>query len=341
MSYVINAILLSLVVSTIVFMCLWLSTGSCESVLGADKVAAVEDVGAVGADRVAADERAGTKAIDDDASMVHAGSDPLRTHIQTTMLGTSDEFASCRDIVRDILSDRDEYSVEIGPGCAPTLDPNNNHHYFIDMHSTEELQSSVYGDPEAVVRVDYVWAPGQTYRDIVPDNMLFDNAVSVHSIEHVPCIISYLNNVSDILKTGGRFVLVVPDRRYTFDHFRSRSSLGEVIACHLESQEKPNMKQILDCELMMSHNEVTRYWSGDIGQPYVLSKPPGEITQKIDNLWSRRASYKDVHVWTFDPISFVFMVEQLRRLNLISFEIEAAYETKEDTHEFLVVMRSI
>src|SRR5438034_6557094 len=50
-----------------------------------------------------------------------------------------------------------------------------------------------------------------------------------HLLEHLPNPIAGLDEWYRVLKAGGLLYMVVPDRRFTFDHTRSRTPLSHLI----------------------------------------------------------------------------------------------------------------
>lgn len=63
----------------------------------------------------------------------------------------------------------------------------------------------------------------------VPDNH-YDFLLSCHSLEHIANPIRALKRWNNVLKPGGRFCLVLPDKRYTFDHNRPYTSFEHLLA---------------------------------------------------------------------------------------------------------------
>jgi hypothetical protein len=118
--------------------------------------------------------------------------------------------------------DPTKLSLEIGalnnPFFEPKLYPNLK---FIDVFSTEQLKQNYKEHPDVdintIVNIDYVWK-GQKYIELIPD-VKFEQVFSSHNIEHQPNLIEYLNNISSVLKSDGLVYIVIPDKRYCFDHY--------------------------------------------------------------------------------------------------------------------------
>ena len=55
---------------------------------------------------------------------------------------------------------------------------------------------------------------------------------SSHLIEHTPDFVKFLNDCDSILKDTGVLALVVPDKRFCFDHFRPITGISKIIDSH-------------------------------------------------------------------------------------------------------------
>ena len=58
-----------------------------------------------------------------------------------------------------------------------------------------------------------VWDPSKSYLDLVGDSR-FQLVYASLVVEHVPDLVTFLNDVASILVAGGEFRLAVPDKRY-------------------------------------------------------------------------------------------------------------------------------
>lgn len=153
--------------------------------------------------------------------------------------------------------------LEIGPYFTPIV-TGENVRYF-DVFDSEELRRRAKLDPEPNVTADTV--PEMHYSD--PDGDLsiikerFNEVVSSHCIEHQPDFIGHLEKVYDLLEDGGRYVAMIPDKRYCFDHFSPFSSLGNVLEAHAEKRRRHSLASILNLYGAMTHNNAKRHWAGD------------------------------------------------------------------------------
>lgn len=72
-------------------------------------------------------------------------------------------------------------------------------------------------------------------------NDKFDLVFSSHNMEHVLDLIQHMLDVEKLLMPNGYFSCIVPDRRFTFDYFRHKSSLADVVA------QKDIGQEIMEC----------------------------------------------------------------------------------------------
>ena len=149
-------------------------------------------------------------------------------------------------------------------------------------------------------------------------NETFDIVVSSHVIEHTPDLISHLRAVSKILNKGGVYVLVIPDKRYCFDHYNSESTIMEVIDAFINERKNP---RLADFVYEYTHNYALLHWLGEHGknqQEMTLEK----LTQKIQNYSAALAKgeYINAHNWRFTPDSFGYIIDMLNKLNIIDLK---------------------
>ena len=125
-----------------------------------------------------------------------------------------------------------ESVLEIGPFHAPALSGPGV--AYFDLQPTDALIARVrdYGLPTSrVPKIDYSEPTG----DLSVIDRRFDAVFSSHCIEHQPSLIRHLTQVSNVLHPGGAYYLIVPDKRYCFDHYLPLSTLGGVIEAHHET----------------------------------------------------------------------------------------------------------
>ena len=127
-----------------------------------------------------------------------------------------------------------EKGLEMGPLDRPVVTKSDGRILYLDHLDTEGLKKKYASNadaglvsPEKLVEVDLV-ADGRALADILGDRGPVDYVIASHVIEHIPNPIGWLRDIAAALNENGRISLVVPDRRFTFDHFRTDSNAGGV-----------------------------------------------------------------------------------------------------------------
>ena len=108
-------------------------------------------------------------------------------------------------------------------------------------HASEVLYSDVLL-PE---QVDAMY-PGSRHPDIISDSERFDGVpdgafdfvVANHVLEHVTDPIGALAEWHRVLKPGGLLLISLPDKRYTFDHSRRRTTLAHLEEDHRDRRDR-------------------------------------------------------------------------------------------------------
>src|SRR5205823_10898481 len=120
-------------------------------------------------------------------------------------------------------------------------------------------------DPAGVPEIDFVGALSE-----VKDH--FGLVLSCHSVEHHPDLVRHLKDVENVLDSDGVYALVIPDKRYCFDHFLPESNLAEVIAAHHELRTKHTLQKVIEHRSLTTHNFVDRHWRGDHGSQTITAE---------------------------------------------------------------------
>ncbi len=221
--------------------------------------------------------------------------------------------------------------LEIGPLDRPLLRGPNV--FYFDVFDTEKLKlrSIALGrTAEGIPDIHFSSESG----DLGVIDRRFDNVISAHSIEHQPNLIAHLNAVATLLAPGGRYFVIMPDKRYSFDHFAPENSLQDVLDAHLEERLVHTEQSVRAHYERHTHNRAIRHWLGIHGTP-------GSVVDPVDVAElcarARGGQYVDVHAWTVSPGGFRNIAQALDGSGLIPLRLERVHDTGFGSHEFFAV----
>ncbi len=165
----------------------------------------------------------------------------------------------------------------------------------------------------------------------------YDAVLSSHAIEHQPDLVRHLQQIERILNPGGGYFLVIPDKRFCFDHFIGESTIADVLQAHQEQRRTHNLKHVIEHRALTVHNDQRRHWLGDHGNPD--RDRAARVKRALDEYAAADGGYIDVHAWYFTPPGFRSIVETLHKLGLIGLEIAGLYHTARDRNEFCAILK--
>jgi hypothetical protein len=140
----------------------------------------------------------------------------------------------------------------------------------------------------------------------------YDYIIASHVIEHTTDPIGFLLDLGELLSERGRIALVVPDKRFCFDHHKPISTTGAILDAHLHPINIHSPGAVFD---HFAHH-VTR----DKAIVWADQNPDAnfEFTYSIEQAWAETKQameshdYIDIHRWTFTPSSLAFALASLR-----------------------------
>jgi SAM-dependent methyltransferase len=188
-------------------------------------------------------------------------------------------------------------------------------------------------DPSNIPKIDFVEPNGNL--KAVPQT--FDCIVSSHVVEHQPNLIKHLDDVYNLLVPGGCYFLIVPGKRFCFDHFIPESNLAQVIDAHVNGLTRHPLGRLIEHRVLTTHNDPIRHWQGDHGERHASLNMRYKIA--IDEYQQAEGCYINVHGWYFTPDNFRQIVEGLRQVGLISFIPIRVYPTLYGALEFWAILR--
>jgi hypothetical protein len=143
--------------------------------------------------------------------------------------------------------------------------------------------------------------------------------------------------VQQLLKPGGFYFLLIPDKRYCFDHFIPKSNLAQVIAASIEERTQYSLRTIIENFSLKTHNNHKKHWQGDHGEIYSSMKE--KVENAISEYKKTRGPCVNIHVWYFIPDAFKKIILALNELSYIQLNTERVYPTLYGKNEFWVILK--
>jgi hypothetical protein len=247
-----------------------------------------------------------------------------------------------RTRIRDGINLAGSSILEVGPLYRPFVLKDECDAIYVDHTDTESLRAKYRDDPKfdvaTIVDVDAVWGEKTLLQCL--DGRHVDYVIASHVIEHVPDVITWLSELSSVLKDSGQIRLVIPDKRYTFDFLRQETEFHDLADAYLRKTRIPLPRCIIDhlCH-MRDGVDVAVAWRGAIDPASLKPVYTYPMAEAIALEVLAEGSYHDVHCWVFTPISFVRLMHEAARHGLINVACDAFESTLPDTLEFIVFLR--
>ena len=247
--------------------------------------------------------------------------------------GRAPSFASSRTPREQAvfhLIDQAGVGLEIGPSHNPIAPKKKGYKvHILDHASADELRAKYQGhglNLDNIEEVDFVWQ-GQPLPDLIGKTQCYDWIIASHVVEHIPDLISFLQQCEQLLKPNGVLSLVVPDKRYCFDYFQPLSTTGMLLDAYAQKRKRPSAGQVFDhyANAVTANGSIA--WSPDSkGGVDSLIHTQQEASAQF-NLANTTDEYIDVHCWRFTPESFSLILSDINQLGLSNFGIEAKFPT--------------
>jgi len=232
--------------------------------------------------------------------------------------------------------------IEIGALAKPLVRKSEGAIFYVDYADAaflkQRFKDNAQVDCDKIVEVDAVWGEN-TLSECIGRAGPFDYVLASHVVEHVPDLITWLRELESVLKPDGQVRLAVPDRRFTFDHFRRETHFPEVLAAHHLQSRKPTVQQVFDYVLDTVEVDAAQAWRGAVPPLQPKSAEMVASLQGLANDIVRNGAYHDVHCWVFTPASFAQLMERLALYGLIGFKCIEVHDTACNEMEFFVAMQ--
>ncbi|WP_456824854.1 class I SAM-dependent methyltransferase [Cellulomonas sp. P5_E12] len=245
-----------------------------------------------------------------------------------------------REIVTRLGRLREGRGLEIGPLNRPLALKSHCDVRYVDVFSGDIMRERFRADPHVIVDdipdIDFPLhdAGGKLHalRDAAGRDAPYRWVLASHVIEHVPDLIGWLSDIAEVLEDGGALVLVVPDRRYSFDVRRPHTTVGQMLEAHENRDVRPTIRAVYDHFSSVVSMHSIALWAGHVATDDDISNTPDQVACLIERM--RGGEYIDSHVWIFTPSTFAAQIAELARLGVIDFYAAEISATEPGELEF-------
>ncbi|HAM02316.1 MAG TPA: hypothetical protein DCQ30_08855 [Acidimicrobiaceae bacterium] len=187
------------------------------------------------------------------------------------------------------------HGVELGAGHSPFPVPNGVVVRYVDRWEPEENRALFpeLADGLGFLRPDIVSDLDAERLSAIPDGSE-DFVIASHILEHLANPLKMLAEIHRVLRDGGLFVLVLPDRHTTFDAERPPTTVE-----HLYDEFQRDVREVPDDHVAEAIVAQVRY-NGDRRHPGALR---AELTALEVETHRRRSIH--AHVWDMDEFGQV------------------------------------
>jgi hypothetical protein len=225
--------------------------------------------------------------------------------------------------------------IEIGPYFCPlTPKAQGWNALTVDIFSKTELLEKAKEDPNVpaeslknIEDVDII-GPAQIVDELIYEKKLEDNfdfIVSSHNFEHIPNPVRFLQACSKILKPGGMLSMAIPDKRCGMDYYRPLSTLAGMLQAFHENRTQPSPEQIFEFANLQSRmkkdDDFHYVWTIEDNPKNIFATQASRPSYLLWRDALSNNSYIDTHCWTFTPSSFMLILQDLKFLDFINFDI--------------------
>ncbi|MBN3758417.1 methyltransferase domain-containing protein [Paraburkholderia sp. Tr-20389] len=232
--------------------------------------------------------------------------------------------------------------IEIGALCRPIVTRDDGEIIYVDHTSTDVLKVKYARDPNVdvnkIVNVDAVWG-ANTLSEAVSGRKV-DYIVASHVIEHVPDLVTWLQELHSVLKPAGQVRLIIPDKRFTFDYLREESRMADILTAFVHRARVPQPHSIIDFALGASEVSAADAWDRVLPPDHLKHHYKFTDALALSRDVIANGTYHDVHCWTFTPRSFSRIMRSLVHHELVGFSCESFHDTERNTLEFFVTLKA-
>ena len=158
-------------------------------------------------------------------------------------------------------------------------------------------------------------------------------------------LLKHLLQIYNILQPGGKLFVILPDKRFTYDHHRPLSTLSDILLTFYEDPKVHSLRTIVEAsceslESMPNSPDVTSLQRNIMknltNNSNVLLNDC--VEKAIIKYNEANGSYIDAHRWIFTDEWFHELITSLNLLKLLPLRIEKLYRTCDNCTEFYAIL---
>lgn len=140
------------------------------------------------------------------------------------------------------------HGLELGPYNQPMVMKSEGNIKYLDFLTKEQLLALNGPEhlQEAIPETDYVVSDIH-YADHVKEK--FDYVIANHVGEHAPNFIKFFHDLSNLLKPMGTLFVALPDKKFTFDKYRTDTALSHFLYEYYQNVDEISKEHLLEVEL--------------------------------------------------------------------------------------------
>lgn len=240
-------------------------------------------------------------------------------------------------------ADLSRTGIEVAPYFNPAVRKSDGYKILtMDVFDTTALRERALKDSlipnervEEIEEVDLVGDASQIGELVAEAGLLgrVNYIVSSHNFEHLPNPILFLQGACNALEPGGVLSMAVPDCRACFDYFRMPTRLVDWLAAFHEDRRQPSPETLFETEAQNSSfivdGKAITGCNISLDDPSAF-KPNRRLLQAYESYKlhkTKPGEYHDAHCSVFFPESLELLLTDLRKLNLIDFDVLEISET--------------
>jgi hypothetical protein len=228
--------------------------------------------------------------------------------------------------------------LEIGPFDVPVLRGENVKYFDILDKEGLTARAIQINRINNILNMPDIHFVDNTGDLAIIKNEKFDIVLSCHSIEHQIDFVEHLRGVQNLLLPNGYYVIILPDKRYCFDHFLKETTIADIINSHVNKSKFHSIKSVIEHRALTCHNDSHRHWNNDNGNNYIDKNNVENAVNEYNNSINNNV-YLDVHSLQFTPSSFKNNIDLLYSMKYIDLQVCQIYPTIKNSCEFYVVLK--